>query len=442
MSMDEGDDDTDDPESGESSWAEPSTLLGMIQRGRGACLRDARAQPAVAGQFVVDCIVRDPRWDRQVEQRGWLYATLVADLGVDLSRLCAAYSGPADPYGDADAWLATGVLGLLARRGVDGAVTELRHYLRSGRDLDQALDALIPFIDHPEAEGLLDEVLEVADDEQLESALTSYRWFDLSRPPWPDWRGASARIERVIAVAEQTRAARERPVFDRAAREAAARERVLRAAIESDLITAASASELTEERWETTLLAIAPDLLQESPSVIRIAVRRCLKKLRSPHALTWARANAALDGAVAWAALRLFADVAETSDAPWLLELLTEAVARGNDYLYQQYDLVAALGRLDHVAGLATVEGIFDNTVYSVLRKQCAMTLSRLAPDFAEGRAVECLDDCESETREFAVAHADMSAPEVCERIGRMADDPTEDDDNRRAAAARILQRR
>ncbi|MFI7670583.1 hypothetical protein [Nocardia sp. NPDC049526] len=54
------------------SSAEPSTLLGLIQRGRGACFVAALERPALARDLVVDCIVCDPRWDHQVEQRDWL----------------------------------------------------------------------------------------------------------------------------------------------------------------------------------------------------------------------------------------------------------------------------------------------------------------------------------------------------------------------------------
>lgn len=431
------DDDADDLGSAESSWAEPSTLLGMIQRGRGACYGAAHAERAMAGDFVVDCIVHDPRWDHQVEERSWLYATLVVDLRVDLSRLRAAFAGPLDASGDTDTWLATGVFERLAHRGVGGSVTELRHYLRSGRDLEQVLGSLIPFIDHPEAEGLLDDVLEVADDEQLQSTIG---WLgNLSAPPWPDWRRASARIERVAAAAAGSRSAGSRPKFDRATRSAAHRERVLRAAIESGLITAISGPELTDERWETTLLGIASDMLQSEDRRVRIAVRRCLRNLRSPRALAWARANTALDGYAGSVALSLIADIAETSDAPWLLELLVEAVARGNGYLYEQCDLVDGLARLGNVVSIATVEEIFDNTVYSRLRERCAAALSSLAADFADERAVECLDDCESETRAIAIAHANMLVPEVRERIGRIADDLTEEDTNRRAATTRIM---
>lgn len=166
-----------------------------------------------------------------------------------------------------------------------------------------------------------------------------------------------------------------------------------------------------------------------------------MRKLRSPRALAWARANAALDGVIEWTALPLFADLAEPPDAPRLLELLTEAVTHGNTHLYDQYSLVSALGRLDHVASAATVEAIFDSTVYSYLRTQCAETLSRVATDFATDRAAECLDDCESETRRIGIAHANVSIPEIRERVSRRADDPTEDDNNRQAAATRIMHR-
>ncbi|MFI6169151.1 hypothetical protein ACIBCN_20395 [Nocardia sp. NPDC051052] len=67
--MPELENETTAPESAGSLWAEPGTLRGMIQRGRGACYPEAQAEPAKAGDLVVDCIVHDPRWDHQVEQR-------------------------------------------------------------------------------------------------------------------------------------------------------------------------------------------------------------------------------------------------------------------------------------------------------------------------------------------------------------------------------------
>lgn len=71
------------------SSTESNTLLGLVQRGRGAGFEAALTQPAQARAHVVDCIVRDPRWDHQVEQRDWLYAALVAELGIEPARLRA-----------------------------------------------------------------------------------------------------------------------------------------------------------------------------------------------------------------------------------------------------------------------------------------------------------------------------------------------------------------
>jgi len=325
-------------------WAEPDTMLGMMQRGRGACRGLALEQPALAREFVIGCIVRDPRWDHQIEQRAWLYAALVVELGVDLSMLRAAYSGPMDPSGDSDAWILTGILELLARRGVDGAVGELRNYLRSGRDLDQALDALIPYVDHPEAEGLLADVLQIADDEQLRSLLAPYGSFrDVSAPPWPEWRRASDRIERVLASVERTRPpVPTRARHDRSALAAADRERVLRAAVESGLISSPPEPSLTMTDWETTLLEVAPRLLRavKVPLRTQIAVSRSLNALRSPPALAWARANADLDDVVGSTAISLLAGLAEPSDGPRLLEYLTETTAGGTDRIGVQCRLV------------------------------------------------------------------------------------------------------
>ncbi|MFE4459925.1 hypothetical protein ACFROC_21425 [Nocardia tengchongensis] len=103
----------------EPTWAAPDSLLGLIQRGRGAARAAAAAAPEAAAECVIDCIVHDPRWDHQVEHRAWLYSTLVADLGIDLRHLRAAYTGPVDPSDDADAGLLVDVLERLVRRGIE-----------------------------------------------------------------------------------------------------------------------------------------------------------------------------------------------------------------------------------------------------------------------------------------------------------------------------------
>lgn len=412
----------------------------MIQRGRGAAYAAALDQRELAAEYVIGCIVDDPRWDHQVEHREWLYATLVAELGIDLRLLRAAYARQIDPSGDSDAWLAVRVFELLARRGVLGSVAELRRYLRTGRDFDVAFGALVPFFEHPEAEGLLEEALGVADDEQLHWAI---EWDqDFSAGPWPVWKRASARIDRVISDVERKRARLPTGPSGPAARDAAERERILRVAAESGLVQEISPAGITDELWEGVLWNVAPTVLAEGAATpaVRVAVRRQLRRLRSPRALAlaWARAHADLDGSIGSAALSLLTDIGEKSDAPRLFDHLEAAHGGGNDYIYDQCSLVDALTRLDHVPAVPVVEAIFDSTVYSYLRIRCAEALSRLSAEFPRGRAVECLTDCEEQIRAIAIGHVDISVRAVRERLGLIAADPMEGDDNRLAAATRI----
>ncbi|MGW4351058.1 hypothetical protein ACWELJ_03105 [Nocardia sp. NPDC004582] len=407
---------TDSDPTTEQTWAEPDSLLGLIQRGRGAARAAAAAAPEAAAEHLIDCIVHDPRWDHQVEERDWLYATLAAELDIDLRRLRAACDGPPDPTGDPDAWLVVGVLERLARRGVAGSVTELRAYLRTRRDIDLAVRALIPFVDVPEADGLFDELLDVADDEQRRLLL--HRPERRSESPAPMRPRASGL----------------------AARDAADRNRILQLAADHGLIAPTTRPECPDSDWETIVFEIAAYALadQSIPLGIRIATRRQVLRLRSPSALAWARTTAGLESEHNRLALSLLADLAEPTDADVLLAHLVASTAEGSQFISQHCDLVQALRRLDHRPAVPVVEAIADTTVYSYLRQRCALLFARLSEQFPRGRAIEYLDDCESETRGIAIATVDLSVPGVRERLTRIAADPTEEDDNRTAAAARI----
>ncbi|QLY27694.1 hypothetical protein H0264_19705 [Nocardia huaxiensis] len=278
----------------------------------------------------------------------------------------------------------------------------MRYYLRTGRDVNQAMSALLPHIDHPEAEEIRTDLLDFA------SAETA------------DRTGVPAA-----------------PRITRADRDRQARVRVLSAAAKTNLKASVSIDELDDAQWERVLLQCAPTFLrgEDFPLVLRIAVRRCIRQLRSPSARVWAKDHADLDSPVGDAALSLLADLSEPADGPMLFELLSAAMERGDDYMYHQCSLVDGIARGRYLPAVETVDEIFDNTVYSYLRTKCASALSGLAEDFATGRAIECLDDCESRTRAIGIAHADLSKAVVRERLGRIVNDPTEDQDNRRAAA-------
>ncbi|MFE6858334.1 hypothetical protein [Nocardia sp. NPDC057668] len=421
--------------------AAPDTLLGMIQRGRGASRARARSNRQAAATHVVDCIVHDPRWDHQVESRAWLYATLVTDLGIDLADLRPAYSSPHDPRGDSDAWIVTGVFECLAQRGIPGAITELRRYLATGRDPHVAMGHLLPFVDHPEAEGLHDDLLAIVDDEELTYLLrSSWQFPDLSAHPWLTWRQSSPRTERAALAVEREQAESKRDRPGAAARNVRLRDRAVRFAVEAGYLTAAEARSLGDERWTRFLLDIASVRLtdRELPREVRIWLRRQFRELRSPDALTWARTSLSPGGDQHDDALSMLARIGESTDAPMLFDHMISAAAAGDEGIGDLCDIVPALGRLTYAPARSPIEEIFVSTPYSYLRERCAGALSTLAADFPVRYAIECLDDCESGTREIGIAHADLSNPEVHERIKSIATDASEELETRRAAVTRI----
>ncbi|MBL8729019.1 MAG: hypothetical protein JNM25_11350 [Planctomycetes bacterium] len=84
-----------------SDLAPAATRLGQLQRGRGAGFRAALAAGDAAGEDVLQCLIADPRIDRQIEARERYYAELVAALDVPLAPLVAHLSGRAAELGHA-----------------------------------------------------------------------------------------------------------------------------------------------------------------------------------------------------------------------------------------------------------------------------------------------------------------------------------------------------
>ena len=61
-----------------------------------------------------------------------------------------------------------------------------------------------------------------------------------------------------------------------------------------------------------------------------------------------------------------------------------------------------------------------------------------MAPNFGLERAIECLWDCEAETRLIGIEHVDLSAEGVRARLAEMSADVIEQQDVREAASARL----
>ncbi|MBN1362641.1 MAG: hypothetical protein JW993_18735 [Sedimentisphaerales bacterium] len=68
--------------------ADPDSLLGLLQRGRGkGYLLALEAPPATVWPLLMECITNDPRVDCDVEVRDQYYASLILATGMDLQPL-------------------------------------------------------------------------------------------------------------------------------------------------------------------------------------------------------------------------------------------------------------------------------------------------------------------------------------------------------------------
>ena len=96
--------------------APPDTLLGMVQRGRGAGWLAAVADPVEGRAALLACLTDDPRWDHQVESRAEFYASLAVALEVSAADIAAC-----GDINDEDHWLVAETLTALSVRGDSNA---------------------------------------------------------------------------------------------------------------------------------------------------------------------------------------------------------------------------------------------------------------------------------------------------------------------------------
>jgi hypothetical protein len=186
--------------------APPDTSLGRLQRGLGTGARWAIAvADSSAQEQILMCVLNDPRWDSQLDQRADYYAQLALRLGMDAEPLEAFLKRSEGEDGDQDeaASLALDVLIGLAIRGSSEALAAVRRYIEFGDHWAHAIDGLTfsytrnaPTANWREAVSGLDGVLcdRFANQSELEQAVEVSWAVDPARPPWSMWAKENARL--------------------------------------------------------------------------------------------------------------------------------------------------------------------------------------------------------------------------------------------------------
>jgi len=114
--------------------AEPDTVLGMLQRGRGAgYLHAVEMAPQRVWPLLIECITNDPRLDKQVQDIADYYSELVIETEMDITPLAdhlKRNDGPGDQHWNVKLVLET--LYCLSEDHHDKALEILRDYVSYG----------------------------------------------------------------------------------------------------------------------------------------------------------------------------------------------------------------------------------------------------------------------------------------------------------------------
>ena len=84
------------------------------------------------------------------------------------------------------------------------------------------------------------------------------------------------------------------------------------------------------------------------------------------------------------------------------------------------------------------LNAVFEGVEYSYARIRTAQALAATAPDFVDRYALECLWDCEEETRVVGASTVDTADPRALARIRLLAGDRHEEPEVRAECRARL----
>lgn len=463
---------------GPPTLADAADPLGKLQRGLGSgYLWALDADRSVAHALLLHCVFNDPRWDRQLDHRDDYYATLALDVQLGTAALEAWLHDSDDDRETTHDVI--GVLGRMAVRGHGDARRVLREYVAYGASWQRAIDRLIGDYDAmrvgppwPEAVAGLDDALvrRFAGESELADALGGV---DPRGRPWALWSVENPRIAHALALDHgqpappRSRAWRPRRVQPKPPEMSTA---TLLAISESSRWTQVAdelANRTSSEDVQLLLAAAnAPDLPMRRAAILALGHQGHRELLRIAEENTTQAQRGTLQGAIAlaleamplsqtralahdwltspdWARRRkaagLLARWAEEEDLADARRALARELDNGLEGdVFVICSLAEALGRIPERGPFEELSRAYDEIPYSYGRRIVVSALAAADPTFAGDVAVDCLWDCEGETREVAVDHVDRRVRLAAQRLAELAGDDAQSASTRQAATDRL----
>ncbi len=467
---------------GVTEFAPAATPLGQLQRGLGSGFLWALQQPPESVHPLLEhCILNDPRWDYQLDDRGDYYARLVFASGMTLVPLARQLLENADR----DQFETGGTidtLGALAKRGNEEAANILTAYVAVGTHWNLALDELIE-TGRAEAWEGLNGVIEARfpDPEQLGNRLSCV---PLGEPPWSGWKDSpgplgailrkrerrerdqqgtteevdysSMSTQELLDLTELQDPARriEEALSSRDSPEDSA---LFLAAIElSRPLRAATALRILRRRGDPRVFEPAKRIIEQwrrrqrstpaerrrYPLVLYSAANRALRGSPSHIALPLARRwRSSPSPTLRHSAQGVLRSHATEDDVPWVRRqlrwrLTDRRVTDRRVYTVCGYaEILTRFPRLGPFPGLGL---IYHQLPYSYGRRFFVRAMAATDPAFPGGLAYECLWDCQSDTRVAACQVVDLNVLHARERLQEMAADAWEEAEVREAASTRL----
>jgi hypothetical protein len=448
--------------------AAADSLLGKLQRGRGAGFLAARQeQPEKIWPLLVECITQDPRLDGQVESRDNFYAALVVETGMELKPLAIHLRENDDK--DQSGWntpLTVTTLGALAKRNYQDSVEILRDYVSWGNWWNWAIDELVS-TKNKEAWANLDEVFwkRFGSYKSIEDELG---WFNADEEPWKTWSKQNVQLGKFADFLRQPAKPLEElndksitvaKVLQLAEQDGRSRFNLRKAIAElvkpTDFEYLLSQVSIAEPKRSAIALAGLAKLANpamfnwlrdfwsnnpEMPGALRRWVKDAIISLPAPQTLPLARDWLNHDD---WH-FRLLAEKlmqchATLDDVPRLRKEIISALEDDENQAYRLCSLIEAFKHLPELGRIPELESVFIEFRYSYGRSRVAEALFATNRDFfVRNYAQECLWDCEDRTRALGCEAADLTDKITSERIKQLSADVWEDELVRNAAAKNL----